>query len=229
MDFLMQKRTNRWYDPGYLEKLPEIKYSLPSFPIGESPFYFDNSSSVGNFNKKNTSTMTPTTNSTNPDVHVSRLDTTNKFSLPMKVAFIQLTPFVSNRETFYDKDANASFAARTIFYSGADVSTKFYRIFNVQSNFLGLDLNGLRHIITPTIAYSFNHEPTILSSSLRQIDTVDSISRNNSATLELSNKLQTKRKDQSVDLVDVKVSSSYVFKPKTGEKRGSNKASEVWC
>ena len=73
----MQKRTNRWYSPGYLEKLPEIKYSLPSFQIADSPFYFDNNSSVGNYNMKNTSTMTPAANNTNltTDAHVNRLDT----------------------------------------------------------------------------------------------------------------------------------------------------------
>jgi lipopolysaccharide export system protein LptA len=223
MDFLMQKRTNRWYT-GYLEKLPEVKYSLPSFEILRTPFYFENESTTGNYNKKNTSTSTPATNDTTPDVHVNRLDTTNKVSLPMRVLIFQLSPFVSSRQTFYDKDANGStIAPRTIFYTGTDLSTKFYRIFNVNSKFLGMDINGLRHIITPTIAYSYNHEPTILSSRLRQIDGVDSIdSPNNSATLELSNKLQTKREGQSVDLADFRVNSTYVFKPKTGEKRGSS-------
>jgi hypothetical protein len=215
LDFYMQKRTNRWYSPGYLEKLPEIKYSLPSFEIGDGPFYFDSNSSLGNYNLKHTSTMTPTANDTNPDVHVNRLDTSNKLSLPMKVAFIQFTPFVMNRETFYDKRAvSSTIAPRTVFYSGADMSTKFYRIFNIRTNFLKLDINGLRHIITPTVGYAFNHEPSVLNSKLRQIDGVDSVSRNNSASLGLSNKLQTKRNNQSVDLLDLNVSSSYIFKPK---------------
>ncbi|MDP3732155.1 MAG: LPS export ABC transporter periplasmic protein LptC [Candidatus Omnitrophota bacterium] len=225
-DFFMQKRTNRWYNAGYLEKLPEIKYSLPSLQIGDSPFYFDNNSSYGNYNRKNTSTMTPTTNNTSPsttDAHVNRFDTSNKLSLPMRVAFVQLTPFVMNRETFYDRRiAGSSAAPRTTFYSGADMSTKFYRIFKVKSNFIGLNLNGLRHIITPTIGYAYNHEPTILSSNLRQIDGVDTLTRNNSASVGLSNKLQTKRDNQSVDVVDFNVSSNYAFKPKTGTKRGSS-------
>jgi hypothetical protein len=52
---------------------------------------------------------------------------------------------------------------------------------------------------------------------------VDAItSPSNSAILELSNKLQTKRKGQSVDLVDFLVTNSYTFKPKTGTKRGSS-------
>lgn len=223
LDFLMQKRVNRWYPPPQLEKLPEIKYSLPSIKIGDSPFYFDDQTSSGNYNKKNTSTSTPSENDTTPDVHVNRLDTTNKISLPTKVAFVNLTPFASSRQTFYDKDINGnSIAPRTIFYSGADASTKFYRVFNVKSNFLGMDINGLRHIITPGIGYAFNHEPTILNSRLRQIDEVDSLSRNNSAALTLANKLQTKRNGKSVDFVNFLVSTSYLFKPKTGDKRGSN-------
>lgn len=224
IDLFLQKRTNRWYDPGYLERLPEIKYSMPSIQISESPFYFDSNSSLGNYNKKNTSTSTPAANDTNPDVHVKRLDTTNKFSMPMKVSFVQFTPFVSNRETFYDGDINnETIAPRTVFSSGADMSTKFYRIFNVKSNFLHMNINGLRHIITPSAAYSYSHPPTILNTRLKQIDGVDSINgSSNSASLGLSNKLQTKRNNQSIDLVDFLVSNTYTFKPKTGDKRGSN-------
>jgi len=223
LDLLLQKRTNSWYPPPQLEKLPEIKYSLPSLQVGETPFYVESNSSAGNYNKKNTSTSTPAANDTNPDVHVNRLDTTNKFSLPMKIAFIQFTPFVSNRETFYDADAGgSSIAPRTVFYSGADMSTKFFRIFNVRSGFLGLDINGLRHIITPSVGYAFNHEPSIANTRLKQIDDVDSVSRSNSASLSLSNKLQTKRNNLSVDLADFIITSTYSFKPKTGEKRGSS-------
>ena len=139
----------------------------------------------------------------------------------MRVSFIQLTPFVMNRETFYDKDVNgATVSPRTIFTSGADASTKFYRIFNVKSNFLGLDINGLRHIITPSIAYSYSHEPTVKSSRLKQIDSIDSLGSSNSASLELSNKLQTKRNNKTVDLVDFRMNSAYTFKTKAG--RGGN-------
>ena len=224
IDLYLQKRANRWYDPGYLERLPEVKYSIPSFQIGITPFYFSSDSSVGNYNKKNTSTSTPAANALNPDVHVNRLDTTNKFSLPMKASFIQFTPFVSNRETFYDKDVfGERISPRTVFSSGADMSTKFYRIFNIKSNLLGMNINGLRHIITPGSGYSYSHNPTILSSRLKQVDGVDSIAgSSNPASLSLSNKLQTKRNNQSVDLVDFLVSNTYTFKPKTGDKRGSN-------
>ncbi len=215
LDFLMQQRTNHWYDQ--LNKLPELKYTLPSLKIGYTPFYFENSSSFANLDKKATAPVTTTEES------VTRLDTTNKFSLPMKVAFLQFTPFVANRETFYNKGENGdSYPIRSIFYSGADVSTKFYRIFNIKSSFLGMDINGIRHIITPVVGYAYNHAPTIPPVNLKQIDSIDAITSSNVVNLELSNKLQTKRKEQSVDLVDARVNTAYVLFPKTGDKPGSN-------
>ncbi|MDD2688560.1 MAG: hypothetical protein PHT41_00180 [Candidatus Omnitrophica bacterium] len=216
LDFLVQPRTNRWYTQ--LEKLPEIKYSLPNVRIGESRFYFENNTQAASYNYQH-AVPSPSED----DVTSQRFDTTNKFSMPMKVAFFRLTPFVKNQETYYNQSVDESVGlTRTIFYAGADLSTKFYRIFNIKSNFLGMDINDLRHIITPSIGYSFNHEPTISSSHLKQIDSVDSIARSNAMTLELTNKLQTKRKGQSVDLVNFIVNSSYAFKPKTGDKLGSN-------
>lgn len=216
IDLFVQKRINQWFDQ--LDKLPEIKYNLPSFKIGGTPFYFENSSSFATFSKK------ATTVPISPDeVDSTRLDTTNKFLLPLKLAIFRLSPFVANRETLYDKGAFGSTTPiRSIFYSGIDLSTKFYRLYPVKFKFLGTELDGLRHIITPTVSYAYNYDPTIPPSDLKQIDSIDSITRNSSAILELSNKLQTKRKGISVDLADLRVKTAYIFNPKTGDKRGSS-------
>jgi len=210
LDVLLQKRTNRWYEQ--LEKLPEIKYSLPDSPIGDSPFYFDNSSSYVNMNYKK---AVPSPSS--GDLTVNRFDTFNKISLPAKVGFVEITPFAGTRETFYDRDADhSSVGPRTIFYTGADASTRFYRIFDVRSDFLGMQINGLRHVITPTVKYAYNHEPTVSASRLTRFDDLDSIVRSNAFTLELSNKLQTKRKNGSrVDLLDLRIETDYSFDPRT--------------
>jgi hypothetical protein len=219
LDFIVQKRTNRWYEQ--LEKLPEVKYSLPNIQIGETPFYFENNTQAAHFNYKY-----PVPSSSVNDIRMDRLDMTNKVSLPMRAAFVHLTPWMMNRETFYDKDVYGSaILPRTVFYTGIDASTKFYRNFDVSSNFLGMDINGLRHVITPTVKYAYNHTPTILSSKLKQIDTIDAIGLNNGVSLELSNKLQTKRKDQVVTLADVRVTSGYTFyqvDPTTNGKSGGD-------
>jgi hypothetical protein len=215
VDFLMEKRTNRWYDQ--VEKLPEIKYSLPGFKIGDTPFYFEDESQAANYNHKH-----PVPSSSTNDIHSIRFDTANKLSMPLKIAFIRLNPFVQHRGTYYQKDVyGAATVLRTIFYTGSDVSTKFYRIFNIKTNFLRLDINSLRHIITPTINYSYNNKPTVPSTKLVQIDGVDAISgRSNSATLALSNILQTKRDKQTVQLADFRISTPYTFK--TRGSGGSN-------
>jgi LPS-assembly protein len=211
LDVLLQKRTNHWFDQ--LEKIPEINYNLPSIQLGESPFYFEDISQLGTYNKK-----AATAPVTMDDVTVTRFDTTNKFSLPMKISFMQFKPFVASRQTFYDRGAyDQTEIVRTIFYSGADLSTKFYRVFDTKTNFLNLDINGLRHIITPSIGYLYTHPPTISRSNLKQIDSVDAIYRGNTATLTLSNKLQTKRKGQSVDFVDFLITTDYVLDPKKGD------------
>jgi hypothetical protein len=72
-------------------------------------------------------------------------------------------------------------------------------------------------VITPSVAYQYTHVPTIPISNIKQIDDVDSIHRGNTATLSLSNKLQTKRKGASVDFVDLLVTTDYVIDPKTGD------------
>ncbi|MGA2775551.1 MAG: LptA/OstA family protein [Candidatus Omnitrophota bacterium] len=226
LDFLMQQKTNSWYDPGYLERLPELKFSMPSYKIGDTPFYFENESTGGTYNLVNSSS-TPGTTST-PNVHVNRMDTTNKFSIPEKIAFIQLAPFVSSRQTFYSEGLNgSSISPRTIFSSGTSMSTKFFRIFDVKNNFLGMDINGLRHVITPSIDYNYSHTPTVLQTSLKQIDDVDAIlTSSNTTAFTLSNKLQTKRNGASVDFVDFLVSSSYSYKPKG---QGEGKFSDYLC
>jgi LPS-assembly protein len=185
LDFLVEKRVNRW--DAQTEKLPEIKYSLPSSQIYETPFYFENNSSFSSLNKK-----APVPAPAADDINVNKFDTKNKVSLPAKVAFIQVTPFVASQQTFYDKDINGASllgAPRTIFSAGADASTKFYRVFNLKSDFLGLNINDLRHVITPTVGYAYQHAPTIQSSKLKL---EDALNVSNAALLGLSIKLQTK-------------------------------------
>jgi len=204
VDLLFQKRTNHWFNQ--IEKLPELKYSMPSLQIGETPLYFENSSSLANFNQS--------VPSSNTDLTVARFDTLNRFSIPLKVIFVQLNPFAESRQTAYDKGANGkALPVRTIFSYGADASTKFYRIFDVKTNLFKLNIDKLRHIITPSIGYTYSHTPTIPAVNLKQIDEVDSLTSSNAATLELSNKLQTKRDGNSVDIADFLVTTSYNFKP----------------
>ena len=217
ISILMQKRTTRWYDE--IEKLPEISYVLQKFQIGQSPFYFENQTTFSALNK------TYPTSPENDYDDLVRLDSYNQFTLPTRFMFLSFSPYIGVRETIFSKDnIDKSISPRTIFYSGIDMSTKFYRIFKVKSNFLGLDINDLRHIITPTIQYKYIHEPIISPSKLQQFDGIDSIDGDNRFTLELENKLQTKREEKTIDLAIFRVSSDYIMYSKasgysTGQDR----------
>jgi len=213
LDFLLQKRTNRWYSQE--EKLPEIKYTLPNLQIGESPFYFEHNSAYVNSNSKS-AVPSPSWD----DVSYNKLDTTNRISLPTKMSIFNLTPFVSSQLAYQDQRSTYGSILNVGFSAGSDLSTKFYRLFNANTNFLGLDIHGLRHIITPTAGYSYSNTSTRPSATagFGGGTSVGSAS----VPLGLSNKLQTKRNGQSVDLADLNVTNTYTIKPKSGDKRGSS-------
>lgn len=220
LDFLFQKRVNRWYNPT-TEYLPQIQYNMPSLQLGTTPLYFLNSSQFSNQALRN-----PTPVADGADVSVKLLDTTNKLSLPTKVLFINFTPFVSSRQTFYSKDTSGKQtwnSPRSIFTFGTDASTKFYRFFNIgKTKFWGMDFDGLRHIITPTVSYSYQHQPTTPRYKLI-FDDAQTVM--NSATLELSNKLQTKRNGIKTDFLDFRVNNAYNFKT-GGDNRQGGKLSD---
>jgi len=109
-----------------------------------------------------------------------------------------------------------------MFRSSLDMSTKFYRVWDYHTDFMGLNINGLRHVITPTITYLYQARPTFPASNLNIFDTnIDDLYRIHQFEFGLENKLQTKRKGQVVDLLRVLLTTNYGLKGTTGH-RGFN-------
>ncbi|HRZ40255.1 MAG TPA: LPS assembly protein LptD [Candidatus Omnitrophota bacterium] len=189
-----------------VERLPEVKYSLPSAEILDSGFYFKNSSSYSNLVKQEA-------NPSDNDRRTQRVDFSNELSRPWKIGFIETRPFVGTRQTYYSRAVNPDHydTVRGVFETGMDASTKFYRTYDARTNILGLDINQLRHVITPSAAYLYRHDPTITATQLDQYDGVDALTHQDRVKLSLENKLQTKREDQSVDLVRTSVYTHYLF------------------
>ncbi len=187
-------RVNRF--DSTVERLPEIQYDLPSYKLGESNFYFTDKTTYSNLELKDPSPS---------EVHreTMRVDTDNELNYPMKVGIVEFKPFVGGRSTYYTKtkDPEKYDSIRGIFRTGASLSTKFYKQFDVETNVLGLDINRLRHIITPSIDYEYDHTPTVKPSQLDTFDTVDTLDRMHLLTFSLENKLQTKRNDKTVELL----------------------------
>ncbi len=210
MSFRTDKRVNRF--EGLVERLPELRYDLSSQKIGETNFYARNTTVYSNLSSKQASP-------TEVRLETMRLDTDNELSYPMKVGIFEMRPFVGGEHTYYSKtkDPEEYDAIRGIFRTGASLSTKFYRVFDVETNEWGLDIHRLRHIITPSAAYSYNHTPTFTSNDLDSFDAIDSKDIGHSIIFSLENKLQTKRNNDVVELLRAVIGTDFALKENPGK------------
>jgi hypothetical protein len=178
-------RVNRFV--GATERLPEIQYNLANQKVGNTNFYFKNISTYSNLVKKEASPS-------EVRQQTMRFDSENEISHPLKIAFVEMRPFVGTRQTYYSKtkDTSKYSIVRGVFNTGADLSTKFYKVLDVEGNFFGVPIDRLRHIVTPSVSYKFQPDPTVPPSRLDQFDSIDAINREHSITFSLENKLQTK-------------------------------------
>jgi hypothetical protein len=247
---LAKRRFNKIFSR--VEYQPELKFNIPSIRIfggsdteeddmegdgtgeydtegdntgGGNRLYWNSDNSFANLSRKYAYPS-------DLDEDTVRFDSYNRLSCSSDLGFLHLTPYVGARETFYTKDkyGDDSWWHRHIFYTGASMDTKIYRIFNVNSDALGLDINNLRHVITPSVGYNYIRTPTILPEKLAQFDGLDSINRSNHFSFSIENKLQTKRtvtgEDENerftaVDLARLMVSTGYDYR-RPGGSRFSN-------
>lgn len=214
LSFRSDTRVNQFVSA--VNRLPEINYLLPANKILGSGFY-----GKSNLTYSNLAKLEP-----KPSAHryeTMRFDADNEISYPFKVKFIELRPFVGGQGTYYSKTLEKSDnnTTRGIFKTGADLSTKFFRVYDVKTNWLGLDINRLRHVVTPSVAYFYTHDPSIESSKLVNFDAIDTLVRSHGMTFGYENKLQTKRLGKSADILRFLVSSNFYLKEDT-RKGGFN-------
>lgn len=216
LTYLIQPKVNDFFTE--VERLPEAKMSIRSLRLfNHLNLFYDNESSFAELNKNHAKDIgrwaTPADN-----YDALRTDTYDKLYYPFQLFnFLNITPYAGARETFYTEDAiGNNNVTRYILNSGVDLYSRFYKIYNFETDFLNLDIHKLRHLIIPSVKYSYLTTPTIKSVDLRQFDAVDDISRGNSAELALEHKLQTKRKDkygisETYDLTSFIIKSNFII------------------
>ncbi len=215
---LARKRVNNFQT--VTERLPEARFDLKDQRLFDMPVYFKTDTTFTNLNLK--------TGTNANDTSVTRFDTFNKFTMPVRlVNSLSFAPFIGTRDTFFSRSLNDDKDQfRTAFYTGFDMSAKFFNTYDVSGKFLGVDFNKLHHIITPTIEYNYIHQPSVSSSNLEQFDDIDALTRKSDFTLGLENKLQTKRLFKgvlkSVDLADFLITGDYLYKPVNSGSQFSN-------
>jgi LPS-assembly protein len=214
VSLLTRKRMNRFQT--VVERLPELRFDLKDQGLFDSPVYFKTDTSFSNLTNKTASSST--------DSDVARFDMNNKLSLPLyPLDFLSASPFVGMRDTFYTKDINGNEDEfRTAFYTGIDLSTKFAKTYEFSGNILGVEVDRLHHIVTPTIEYEYIHEPSTTPGNLQQFDDTDNLARKSTLTLGLENKLQTKRtkdgKPKTIELGYFLITGDYLYKPENGSR-----------
>ena len=212
---LVQPRVNRF--DSVIEYLPQAQFRTRSLKVGQTNFYYDGSAQAANINN-----LQPAP--TNGVASVNRVDTNNQLSYQANVlGWLGIRPFAGTEQTYYSRDMggdNSNFIRGNAF-TGVDLNTRFYKTFDVKSNALNMDINGLRHVVSPTISYYYAHRPTFRPENLAQFDSIDAVNYSNNITPSLENKLQTKRliagKMQTVDIARLIFSTNYNFE--TADKK----------
>lgn len=205
LNLTAQARANKFFS--VVERLPELSLNVPGLQLGETRFYYQTQTSASNLYKW-------TAGVTDSDSTI-RFDSYNQISYANKLFnWLSVNPYIGGRETWYDKDTAGDYLNRGIFYAGTSLSTTFHRIFDLQTDFLGLDINGLRHLFEPGINYGYRYQPVgVERNKILQFDGIDGISNANYFTYTLGNKLQTKREIeremQNTNLAELDFSISY--------------------
>lgn len=248
VSLLARKRVNHF--EAETERVPELRYDVrPTSirlrqpwlllapwlePEEETPvdtyrdraggaWYYENSNSYVAFRRKAAYGGT--------DAQVNRLDTLHQVSYQVRLLrALNVTPLISMRQTWYSRDAAGEGALlRGAFATGVDVSTKFFRMFDVDTDAGGIEIHRLRHVVSPNVSYRYQRLPTVPPGRLLQLDGIDATNASHVITPSLEQTLQTKRpigrgrKLQSINLVRFVLGTDYQLRtPANAGGRFSN-------
>ena len=191
----VQKRTNRFFS--VIERLPEVKFTWNRREIMNTNVFYEAEHQFVNFNKKIANSS--------EDEDVVRADTFHEFSYPIRFHNYELVPFANFRETYFSKDKfGEENISRYVFGYGFDLSTRFYKVYDVETDFLGLEINKLRHVFEPSIRYDSIRHASVERDSMQIFDDIDDIFRKDEFIFGMEHRFQTKRyRDGAWNRVDL--------------------------
>lgn len=232
LDALAQPRVNGFFET--VERLPDVRLTGFRQQIAQTPLYYESESSAGYYRR-----LFSDTNLFSSNFSAARADTYHQVTLPETLfGWLNVTPRVGGRFTYYGEaegpGATTSEHYRSVFNTGAEVSTKASRLWaGVQNRFF--DVDGIRHIVEPSINYVYVPSPSTPPSQLPQFDyeltnslrllpiefpeynAIDSIDSQNVIRYGLQNRLQTKRDGKIDELASWAVYMDWRLKPRSGQ------------
>ncbi|MCS7090904.1 MAG: LPS assembly protein LptD [Limisphaera sp.] len=168
LELLAEPRVNDFFQT--VERLPEVRLTGWRQPLGTSPLHYESQSSAGFYRLR-----FPHTNGlAEPRVEAYRFDTLHQLLLPWTFGdWLHVTPHVGGRLTGYGAaegpGARTGEHARGLFHAGMEVSFKASRTW-ADMQISALELDGLRHVIQPTVQYLFVPRPHPRPAELPQFD-----------------------------------------------------------
>ena len=235
LDVLTHPRVDNFLET--VERLPDVRLSGFQQQILNTPVYYESESTLGYYRR-----LFPETNGINADAlsySAGRADTYHQLTLPETFfGWLNVTPRVGGRFTYYTEASgpgtNTEEETRGVFNTGAEVSFKASQVWPGVKNSL-LDVDGIRHIIQPSVNYVYVPSPNVHPNQLPQFDSelpslrllpiefpeynsIDSIDSQNVLRFGLRNQLQTKREGQVTDLLDWQLYTDWRLKPRPDQR-----------
>lgn len=147
-----------------------------------------------------------------------RFDTDHLLNAPFRFLGVRFNPFVGARLTGYSESVkidpvtlenigNGTPRVRVAGSLGFEASTTLSRTYSTYNKFL--NINRLRHIITPEVRFNFTPIMTQDPEDLNQFDGIDALDTYQSVVLGVRNRFQTKRgqtgNEMPVDIADIDI------------------------
>ena len=210
LSLLVQKQVNDFFSE--TEYLPLLGYNLYKQEIIENvPLYFESRSSVGNLTKQNAYS--------DQDDEALRGHTDSILSYESRWGWLTYSPYAGVLATYYSKNTlGDTDVVRNALQTGVSFSTKLYKTLEGGITLFGEEIDKFRHILTPSLSYSYIHTPSVDTSHLFQFDDIDSLERTESVIFRLDNKLQAKNEQRQWDFLFFSPSVEYKIKQ---EDKGS--------
>jgi hypothetical protein len=168
LELLAEPRVNDFFQT--VERLPEVRLNGWRQPIGQTPLFYESQSSLGFYRLRY-----PETNGwIEPRVEAWRGDSLHQVIWPWTVGdWLHITPEIGGRLTAYGEadgpGARTSDETRALFHTGVDLSFKASRTWP-ELRSAWLDLDGLRHVVQPSVRYLFMPRPHPRPTALPRFD-----------------------------------------------------------
>jgi LPS-assembly protein len=199
LSLFVRKRLNEFFN--VTERLPELSMDIRNQRIAGTPFYYQSLNSFASLRQE-------FADNSEPSYDTMRFDTYHRFSFPRKYfGWLVMVPRLWLRGTYFSQGVEEDDLFRKAAGAELEFFTKIFRTWDVQKPKLGI--NDLRHVVEPSLTYAYAPDPDVDPEDLFQFDKVDTVDYLNQVRLGVRNKLQTKKRNQTWDLIDFDVYTYY--------------------